>query len=48
MDARTVRIIWQQLRQRHIQDADEISGLVSAPAAEIELAFQNLLAGSSP
>lgn len=36
--------IWQQLRSRHAQNADEIAGYVSAPAPEIELGFQNLMA----
>lgn len=35
--------LWDQLRRRHAENADEVGGLVSAPPAEIELAFHELL-----
>ena len=38
-----VRLLWQQLRQRHADDADETGGLISQPPVEIELAFRELL-----
>lgn len=38
-----VPLLWDQLRRRHAEDADDISGLVSAPPVEIELAFHELL-----
>lgn len=34
--------IWEQLRQRHADDADT-AGVISAPAGEIELAFRELI-----
>jgi len=38
-----VASLWRQLCQRHGEDADEISGLVSSPPPEIELAFRSLV-----
>lgn len=42
-----VRLIWEQLRRHHADDADEIAGIVSTPTPEIELAFRELMAATS-
>lgn len=35
--------LWQRLRNRYAQDADETAGWVATPTAETELAFQTFM-----
>ena len=42
-----VHRIWQQLRDRYADEADEVAAWVVTPTAETELQFQELLAGAS-